>query len=195
MVLGSTPHPLPTEPLRDVRSVKTGVPGGDRGAVRERSLARASSLGPNRRTGNRRRGLVREGTRSRRPHRSFARRCGRRDLGGFERLRGPLPVLESARSRRRVLGRCDDPGWAATLSLLGTIRARPPPAVRGARPTCGGRHSQECRLNCRRGSGFAGVSAGRDRLQKSSGDVGSRRSLGLRNRGSRADLARREEPP
>lgn len=147
MVLGSTPHPLPTEPLRDVRSVKTGVPGGDRGAVRERSLARASSLGPNRRMGNRRRRLMREGTRSRRPHRSFARRCGRRDLGCFERLRGPLPVLESARQRRRVLGRCDDPGWAATLSLLGPVSARPPPAVRDARLHEAGRWSQDHRLD------------------------------------------------
>jgi len=147
MVLGSTPHPLPTEPRRDVRSVKTGVPGGDKGAVRERSLARASSPGPNRRTGNRRRGLVREGTRFLRSHRSFARRCGRGDLGCPERLRGPLPVLESAGQRRRVLERRDDPGSAATLSLLGTIRARPPPAVRGARLYEAGRRSQDPRLD------------------------------------------------
>jgi len=194
MVLGSTPHPLPTEPLRNVRSVKTGVPGGDRGAVRERSLARASSLGPNRRTGNRRRGLVREGTRSRRPHRSFARRCGRRGLGGFERLRGPLPVLESARLRRRVLER-----WVIRGGLRRSASSEPPalgrpPLLRGARLHEAGRRPQGRSAGCRQGSGFADTSAGREKLQKSSGDVGLRSSRG-KHRGGRVGLARREEPP
>jgi hypothetical protein len=177
--MGSTPHPLPTEPLRDVRSVKTGVLGGDKGVDGERSPARASSPGSNPRTGHRRGGLLREGTRSRVLHRWFAPRWGKRGLGRTERLRGPLPVLESAERRRRVLGRFGVSGAAATLSLLETPATRPPPRCAGCGARLGGR-SVVARLLAarRRGSGFADVSAGRDKLQKSSGDVGLRSSRG-----------------
>jgi hypothetical protein len=177
--MGSTPHPLPTEPLRDVRSVKTGVLGGDKGVDGERSPARASSPGLNPRTGHRRGGLLREGTRSRLLHRSFARRWGKRGLGRTERLRGPLPVLESAGRRRRVLGRTDVSGAAATLSLLGTSTTRPPPRCAGCGARLGGWSFVARRAAARRrGSGFADVSAGREMLQKSSGDVGIRISRG-----------------
>jgi hypothetical protein len=37
VVMGSTPHPPPTEPLRNVRPVKAGVPGGDKGTDRDQS--------------------------------------------------------------------------------------------------------------------------------------------------------------
>jgi len=137
---------------------------------------------------------MREGTRSRKPHRSFARRCGRRDLGCFERLRGPFPVLVSAGQRRRVLGRNGDPGSAATLSLLGTTSARPPPALRGARPHEAGRQSQDCRLD---------VGGDRDsRLCprvvtscRSRRATSAFRSSRGKHRGSERGLARREEPP
>jgi hypothetical protein len=119
--MGSTPHPLPAEPLRDVRSVKTAVLGGDKGVDGERSPARASSPGPNPRTGHRRGGPSREGTRSRLLHCWFAPRWGKRGLGRSERLRGPLPVLvgkanalpwrrtttKGARANRCVGGGCD----------------------------------------------------------------------------------------
>jgi hypothetical protein len=183
--MGSTPHPLPTEPLRDVRSVKTGVLGGDKGVDGERSPARASSPGSNPCTGHRRGGLLREGTRSRLLHHWFAPRWGKRGLGRTERLRGPLPVLESTGRRRRVLGRIGVSGAAATLSLLETPATRPPPRCAGCGARLGGR-SVIARLLAarRRGSGFADVSAGRDKLQKSSGDVGLGISRG-KHRGER----------
>jgi hypothetical protein len=123
--MGSTPHPLPTEPLRDVRSVKTGVLGGDKGVDGERSPARASSPGSNPRTGHRRGGPLREGTRSRRLHRSFARRWRKRGLGRTERLRGPLPVLvgkANALPRRRTTTK----GARANRCVGGGCDAQPP---------------------------------------------------------------------
>jgi hypothetical protein len=87
-----------------------------------------------------------------------------------------------------------DRGRLLTLGLLGSSAlGRPPLCGVRARPVVvvirkgGGL--------CRRGSGFADVSAGRDRLQKSSGDVGSRSSSRLNTEAQRVDLARREEPP
>jgi hypothetical protein len=72
-------------------------------------------------------------------------------------------------------GEVVDRGRLLTLGLLGSpALGRPPLCGVRARPVVvvirkGGGW-------CRRGSGFADVSAGRDRLQKSSGDVGFRSS-------------------
>jgi hypothetical protein len=122
---------------------------------------------------------LREGTRSRRLHRSFARRWGKRGLGSLERLRGPLPVLESAGRRRRVLGRSEGRGRLLRSASSHQPASRPPPRCAGCGARIGGR-SEVARFPAarRRGSGFADVSAGRDKLQKSSGDVGSRSSRG-----------------
>jgi hypothetical protein len=146
-VLGSTPHPPPTEPLRNVWPVKAGVPGGDKGTGRDRSPHEGTVSRSEPADGDPSR-VAGEGRHLVSPfvHRSFARRWVKRDLGLLERLRGPLPVLESARRRRRVLGRGDGSGSAANARPPRFIGARPPPAVRGARPTCGGRHPQGWRL-------------------------------------------------
>jgi hypothetical protein len=177
--MGSTPHPLPTEPLRDVRSVKTGVLGGDKGVDGERSPARASSPGSNPRTGHRRGGLSREGIRSRVLHR------GSRHGGGSE----ALVDLRGCEDRSRFSkAQSDDEGCSGESVFRGRLRrsasskipaTRPPPRCAGCGARLGGR-SSVARLVAarRRGSGFADVSAGRDKLQKSSGDVGLRSSHG-----------------
>jgi hypothetical protein len=90
---------------------------------------------------------MREGTRSRRLHRSFARRWGTRGLGSLERLRGPLPVLESAGRRRRVLGRATFRGRLRRSASSECRRPGRPPAVRGVVPgSADGRWSQDQRL-------------------------------------------------
>jgi hypothetical protein len=126
--------------------------------------------------------------------RSFARACGRRGLGDLERLRGPLPVLESAGERRRMLERTVDQGSGDAPCPWSAV-ARSRPRCAGCRARIGGgRSPRGRRLHVRRGSGLAAASVGRDscRCRLASSGPGAR--LG-KHRVVRVDLAGDGAPP
>lgn len=192
---GALPAPWPTEPLGTYSPSRLALRGVTKALARDPSPEAGHGLSsPSPRTDNRRGWLMGEGTRSCRPRFSFARGCGEQGLGDLERLREPLPVLESARERRRVLGRTVDQG-SGDAPCPWFIVARPRPRCAGNRARIGGgRSPQGRRLPIRRGSGLVDASAGRDssRSRRASSVPGARSG---KHQAGGMELAHQGDPP